>query len=100
MPEFVVSEFSLHFIMERNQEFRENLSRPARVWILEDGADIGYVLDYFLNKKGFETWLYQSAESFRQSLASDLPDLFQMGVMLPDGDGMDLCRKPKGDPRC
>lgn len=86
--------------MERNHEYQGGTSRSAKIWILEDDADIGYVLDYFLNEEGFETRVFPSAESFRESLVSDLPDLFLMDVMLPDGDGVDLCRELKGDPRC
>ncbi|MES2456297.1 MAG: response regulator [Bacteroidota bacterium] len=76
---------------------RAELFRPGRIWILEDDADIGFVLEYFLNEEGFETKLFPSAVGFRQAVGLGLPDLFLMDVMLPDGNGVDLCSELKQD---
>ena len=86
--------------MVKNREHQGSVSHRSTVWILEDDADISYVLDYFLTEQGFQIRLFSSAESFRDSLASGLPDLFLMDVMLPDGDGVELCRELKQNPRC
>ncbi|MES2457923.1 MAG: response regulator [Bacteroidota bacterium] len=78
----------------------DEISRPGRIWILEDDADIGFVLEFFLNEEGFKTQLFPSAVRFREAVVSGLPDLFLMDVMLPDGDGVDLCLELKQDQRC
>src|SRR5690349_12230654 len=75
------------------------LRSVAKIWILEDDPDIGYILNLFLGDEGFETSVITSANAFRAAVADDLPDLFLMDVMLPDGDGIALCIELKNQQR-
>ena len=69
------------------------------IWILEDDPDIGFVLEIFLDQEGFKTELLNTAGKFREATERGLPDLFLMDVMLPDGDGVDLCNVLKAQER-
>jgi len=75
-----------------------NNTKP-RIYVVEDNYDIGFVLELFLNDEGFEVKLLPSAKAFKQALENELPDLFLLDVMLPDGNGIDLCHQLKNDPR-
>lgn len=78
---------------------RPHQASRDKIWVLEDDADIGYILEVFLNDEGYETVLLTTTEKFRTAMETGLPDLFLMDVMLPDGDGVDLCIELKNNDR-
>lgn len=86
-------------MMAFGEQQSEAIGQRTTIGILEDNEDIGFVLEYFLNEEGFRTVLYPSANAFRSFAFSEPPELFLMDVMLPDGDGAELCRELKGDSR-
>lgn len=65
------------------------------IWILEDDPDIGYILQLFLNEEGFDAKLFASVAAFRAAIARELPDLLLMDIMLPDGNGEEVCAEIK-----
>ena len=69
------------------------------IFILEDNEDIGFILDYFLTEEGFSVKLFTSLTDFHFTFRHELPDLFLLDVMLPDGDGLKLCREIKNNKR-
>lgn len=71
-----------------------------RIYVVEDNYDIGFVLELFLNEEGFAVKLLPTAKAFNNALENELPDLFLLDVMLPDGNGIELCHQLKNDPRC
>lgn len=70
-----------------------------KIFIVEDNPDIGYILHYFLEDEGFEVTLFDNASSFNHSFERDLPDILLLDVMLPDGDGIQICDDIKSKPR-
>jgi len=75
-----------------------NTPKP-RIYVVEDNYDIGLVLELFLNDEGFEVKLLATAKDFNTAVKQELPDLFLLDVMLPDGNGIDLCHQIRKDPR-
>jgi DNA-binding response OmpR family regulator len=69
------------------------------VYILEDDPDISELLTYILSNAGYKIHQFTTAKQFNAILITQLPDLFVLDIMLPDGDGMDICRKLKLDTR-
>ncbi|EDM35143.1 two component transcriptional regulator, winged helix family protein [Pedobacter sp. BAL39] len=67
------------------------------IYIVEDNKDIGYILQYFLSEEGFDAELFETVAAFKQGLSRKVPDLFLLDVMLPDGDGIDVCSGIKHD---
>ncbi|MHA4895859.1 response regulator transcription factor [Pedobacter sp. PWIIR3] len=65
------------------------------IYIVEDNKDIGFILQYFLNDEGFDVELFETVASFHSRLQSKAPDLFLLDVMLPDGDGLEICSEIK-----
>ncbi len=69
------------------------------IFVIEDNEDIGFILDYFLREEGFKVRLFASAEDFTNAFKYEVPDIFLVDVMLPDGDGISLCNLIKDDSR-
>ncbi|CAM4376546.1 Response regulator receiver domain-containing protein [Pedobacter westerhofensis] len=70
-----------------------------RIHIVEDDEDIRYIVCYILVEMGYEVVLADSISDFREQppLAEDT-GLFLLDVMLPDGNGLDLCLELKKSP--
>ena len=69
------------------------------ILIIEDETDILEVLKYNLTKNGFETLAAESGEKGLDLAFSKLPDLILLDLMLPRMDGLEVCRRLRGDDR-
>ena len=68
------------------------------VAIVDDEKDILDLVSLHLNRAGFRTVEFADAGSFLKSLAETVPDLVLLDLMLPDVDGLDICKQLKSDP--
>jgi two-component system response regulator RegX3 len=64
-----------------------------RVLVVEDEEAISEPLGEHLVREGFEPSIASTLEEARGLLQQAPPDLILLDVMLPDGDGRDLCRE-------
>jgi DNA-binding response OmpR family regulator len=62
------------------------------IFVVEDTDDIGYLLDYFLTEEGYTVKVFSNLSDFYLAYENELPDLFLLDIMLPDGDGLELCK--------
>ncbi len=62
-----------------------------RIHILEDDNDISYIIGYLLKDEGFELQVSSTFAELKEKLQDGLPDLFILDVMLPDGNGAQIC---------
>ncbi len=69
------------------------------VAIVEDEPDIIELVSLHLKRGGFTTEAFEDAEKFLHFLNSRLPDLIILDLMLPDADGLEICKylKKKDD---
>jgi DNA-binding response OmpR family regulator len=65
---------------------------PKRIAIVEDEAELASLLDYNLSRHGYETQVLGGSEGTLRKLEGLKPDLILLDVMLPAGDGFELCR--------
>ena len=75
------------------------VARPSthhRVLVVDDDDSIRELLTMVLEHAGFEVDLAASCLEARNALERARPDLVVLDVMLPDGDGVDLCRRLRG----
>jgi len=66
-----------------------------KVWIVEDDPDIGEVISLLLTDEGYDVSLFPNATKFKESLPNADADVMVMDVMLPDGNGIELCHGVK-----
>ena len=63
---------------------------------MEDEADIAHLLRHHLEGAGFLVRLFSTANSVLAEAEKQKPLLFLLDVMVPGGDGYDLCRQIRG----
>lgn len=69
-----------------------------KVAVVEDDEDIREIIGYLLADR-FDVTLCGNVAHFRRKLKQDVPDLILLDIMLPDGDGRDVCRELKSSTR-
>jgi len=70
-----------------------------RVTIIEDEADIVEMVAYNLRKEGFEVQGFARGLDGLERVRDSPPDLLLLDIMLPDADGLDICRRLRSDER-
>jgi len=71
--------------------------RKTRIHILEDDQEIRNVIEILLKEEGFELQLSSSFSELKKNIQDAMPDLFLLDVMLPDGNGAEICKDLKTD---
>src|SRR6266436_4005273 len=66
---------------------------PKKVAIIEDEAELAALLEYNLGRQGLLTRVISGCKGAVEQLETWKPDLIILDVMLPDGDGFELCRR-------
>lgn len=66
------------------------------ILICEDDAALGETLQGYLRARGFHVTLVCSGHQALERLRQQPPDLLILGLMLPDMDGFDVCRRLRG----
>ncbi len=69
------------------------------VAVVDDEPDILELISINLTRNGFEAVTFPDAQSLYGFLEKRLPDLIILDLMLPDVDGLDVCRLLKATPR-
>lgn len=69
-----------------------------KIYVVEDNDDIRELVEYLLEIEGYEVTGFANATKFSQIIVNELPDLVVLDVMLPDGNGVDICNKLKSNP--
>ena len=64
----------------------------TRVLVVEDDPDIAQLVAHYLDKAGFSTELLSSGRDALAAMAARPPDLLILDLMLPQVDGLEVCR--------
>jgi len=68
------------------------------ILIVEDDADISRLMKHHLEGAGFEVRAYPSAFGVIGDAEKQPPALFLLDIMIPGGDGLELCRRIRQNP--
>lgn len=68
------------------------------ILIVEDDADISRLMKHHLEGAGFEVRTYPSAFGVFAEAEKQAPSLFLLDIMIPGGDGLELCRRIRQNP--
>ncbi len=76
-----------------------NGSMSAHLLIIDDDTRLTSMVGDYLREAGFEVTTAGSLAQGRQQLQSSSYDALVLDLMLPDGDGLDLCREVRAQAR-
>ena len=68
------------------------------IFVLEDDADISRLVQYHLQGAGFTVRAYGAIGTIVADAERTPPVLFLLDIMVPGGDGLDLCRRLRANP--
>ncbi len=68
------------------------------IFVLEDEADILRLVQYHLESAGFTVKPYATQGTLVADAERQPPALFLLDIMVPGGDGLDLCRRLRQNP--
>ena len=71
----------------------------SRLLLVDDDTRLATMVGDYLGAAGFETEHAGSLAAGRERLAASSYDALVLDLMLPDGDGLDLCRELRANPR-
>jgi DNA-binding response OmpR family regulator len=69
-----------------------------KLLLIEDDADLFALLQYNLEKEGFALTGSQTGKGAVELCHQTRPDLILLDIMLPDSDGLDICKRIRQDP--
>jgi two-component system alkaline phosphatase synthesis response regulator PhoP len=73
------------------------MKRP-KIVVVEDEADIREVIEYILTREDYDVHVIGDGAEAVELVRRVAPDLVLLDLMLPGMDGIEVCRRLKGDP--
>ncbi|MDX1964311.1 MAG: response regulator [Pirellulales bacterium] len=68
-----------------------------RILVVDDEEDLLELVNYNLSREGFRVECVATGEAALHAVRKTLPDLIVLDLMLPNVDGLEICRLLKGD---
>ena len=69
------------------------------IFVVEDDADISRLVKHHLETAGYLVRIFPSVAGVLAQAEREPPALFVLDIMVPGGDGLDLCRRIRQSPR-
>ena len=69
------------------------------VLVVDDERDILELVKYNLDKEGYHVTVVATGEDALAATRTKMPDIVILDLMLPGVDGLEVCRRLKGDPK-
>jgi len=70
---------------------------PKHIYLLEDNDDIREIVELLLEGEGLRVSAFPDIASMDNALNQQVPDAFILDIMLPDGNGIEVCSRLKAD---
>lgn len=67
------------------------------ILVVEDEEDILELVSYHLNREGYKVKQAMTGEEALQKVRTEAPDLVVLDLMLPELDGLEVCKRVKSD---
>lgn len=76
----------------------ESANARGRVLVIEDDTSLTDVLEYNLQQAGYEVLVARDGKTGLLAARRETPDIIVLDLMLPEMDGIDVCRQMRSDP--
>src|SRR3954468_12841562 len=73
------------------------MTRVTRILVVEDDPDIAQLVAHYLAKSGFSVDLLANGRDALAAIAAHPPDVLVLDLMLPQVDGLEICRVVRGN---
>lgn len=73
--------------------------KPKKILIVDDEPDVADLVSYHLKAKGYQVETVNDPTASIGAARSFLPDLLILDIMMPDLNGLQICRIIRADPR-
>jgi two-component system phosphate regulon response regulator PhoB len=74
-------------------------AKPKRILVVDDESDVTDLVAYHLKSKGFQVETINDPNGSIGAARSFVPDLVILDVMMPDLNGIQICRMLRADPK-
>ena len=78
--------------------YRKGTGLKQTIFVLEDDTDISRLVQHNLEAAGFVARIFIATAAVLADAERKAPDLFLLDIMVPEGDGLDLCRRIRRNP--
>ncbi|MDD2370583.1 MAG: response regulator transcription factor [Firmicutes bacterium] len=69
------------------------------IYVVDDEKNIRELIEYNLVKSGYNVKCFENGQTFLDALSNTKPDLVCLDIMLPDFDGLELCKRIRANKR-
>lgn len=73
--------------------FKQTPMATKKIVLVEDDVDLHALLKYNLEKEGFQLVGSHTGKGVVELCSREKPDLIVLDIMLPDADGLDICKR-------
>jgi two-component system alkaline phosphatase synthesis response regulator PhoP len=71
---------------------------PKKILIIEDDPDISNLIAYYMTREGYSVGVAYNGIDGLDLLKRNMPDLLILDIMLPDLDGLEVCKRLRENP--
>ena len=75
------------------------MSDPNLALIVDDDEELRALFSMSVGKMGFKTFTLENTVLARRWLSTHVPSIILLDIMMPDGNGLDLCRWIRSETR-
>jgi two-component system phosphate regulon response regulator OmpR len=99
VPDSGIAALALQSAVSAAPKIRHHHAMSPRVLLIDDDARLSAMVGDYLRNSGFEVEVAGSLAAGRDRLRGETFDALVLDLMLPDGDGLDLCRELRSQAR-
>ncbi|HSA87701.1 MAG TPA: response regulator transcription factor [Nitrospira sp.] len=86
------------FLFHRTLDIHMGLTTNKKILIVEDEQDILQLVKHYLEKEGFRPITAMSGHEALKKVKDEKPDLVVLDLMLPELDGLEICKRLRSVP--